>query len=172
MRCGVPAWELTTGHPLAHDLQADEDLYRDLVEHGGAFAFVAAGLLDLPASTVAGRVALSCPGSVVLARAGRDTGRLPDTVVVAPPTALAVPATEAGDLPVTFLAEACEAGADVLEASGPTGASTEEAVVVLAGTGAAPRSVGDPETRAAEAGWRVLGRTSLGRDHEVLDLGR
>src|SRR5690606_12193199 len=63
---GGTAWRRATSRSLAEDIEADRELYADRVDAAGAFAFVAEGVVDLPAWQEAARITVTGPGALVV----------------------------------------------------------------------------------------------------------
>ena len=115
LRAGVSPWQHHTGRRLALDIEHDPGLYADRVSAVGGFGFVAGGVAELAAWNAASKVTVTGPGSVVLATAIGDRGRLPsDVAIAAPPAPLQVLRDQAEDLPVSFTAEEGARRADLV----------------------------------------------------------
>lgn len=68
------AWEIAFGTPLAAQMSTDAELFEERMHDAESFAFVARAVVASPVWQRAGRVVLSGPGAIVLARAAEQAG--------------------------------------------------------------------------------------------------
>jgi NADPH-dependent ferric siderophore reductase len=202
LRSGEAAYLRQHGRSLLQEVESDPAAFGARLEEVTSFAFVARGLLDLPAVRAAEKIAVTGAGSVVLAEtlAGRSA-----VTVVEAPVPLAALRAAAEDLPVAFadelpaadlavcgLALAYRSDAEAVALLQRLAVATDRAVVIealdgpglrsphaaehrlvdLAATGLAVRSADDVARLASAAGWAVTGSTTLGWNHEAFELSR
>lgn len=198
---GTSSFALTNRRSVLQEVTTDPVRYREEFDATLGFDFVAGAIAELPLVASSSRRAATGPGSAavslvlsarplrivespipldVLRGVVREPDRaysadFGDADLVVSALALSYRTDdEARDLLSSFPASvsSCVVIEEVPGEGEPTPHDAEHQLLALAATGSGPRRVADLAALASSAGWTLLRSTSLGWNHEALELVR